>query len=70
MQSVKTFSESSAAITSATTSLVFFNPNRAAVYRSAFVPMNFNVKSLKNMSLKAPPTHCRASLEVQDSTSK
>ncbi|KAH6815031.1 phosphoribosylaminoimidazole carboxylase [Perilla frutescens var. frutescens] len=69
MQSVKAFSESSAAITSATTSFVFFNPNRAAVYRSAFVPMNLNVKSLRNMSLKAPPTHCRASLEVQDSTS-
>ncbi|KAH6834442.1 phosphoribosylaminoimidazole carboxylase [Perilla frutescens var. hirtella] len=69
MQSVKAFSESSAAITSATTSFVFFNPNRAAVYRSAFVPMNLNMKSLRNMSLKAPPTHCRASLEVQDSTS-
>lgn len=70
MQSVQALSESSAAIISATASLAFLNPKRAAVYRSTFVPMNINVKLLKNASLRSPQTHCRASLEAQDSSTR
>ncbi|KAI3470659.1 hypothetical protein Pfo_027322 [Paulownia fortunei] len=66
MQSLKGFSQRPPAITSATTSLAFFNHNRTTVYRSAFIPMNQNVKSSNNTFFKVPQTHCRASLEVQD----
>lgn len=64
MHGLNALSESSLAIRPATTSLAFFNPKKAVVYRSGFVPMNIGMQSLKNSSVRAPPAHCRACMEV------
>lgn len=70
MHSLNVASESRlSAITSASTSRAFFNLNTSLVFRSASVPMSKNVlKSSKNTLLKVSQTHCKASLEVQDSS--
>lgn len=70
MNSLNVSSESRLlAITSVSTSRAFFNLNTSIDFRSAFIPMSKNVMKLsKNTFLKVSPSHCKASLEVQDSS--
>ncbi|PIN26621.1 Phosphoribosylamidoimidazole-succinocarboxamide synthase [Handroanthus impetiginosus] len=66
MLSMKGFSQSSSALTCATTSLAFFNLKRTKSVSS--IPMNKNV-NFSDFWLKAPRAQCRASLEIQESSS-
>ncbi|KAL8522559.1 hypothetical protein ACS0TY_012642 [Phlomoides rotata] len=70
MHSLNVSSESRlSTITSASTSRAFFNLNTRIVFRSTSIPMSKNVlKSSKSSLLKVFQTHCKASLEVQQSS--